>query len=74
MEGYFWGGLLLAPISSQGRAEFASQEGCVLSSTAARLEVGAADPLALLTGSSPAQDQAAGSYKSGEGSVGLKSL
>lgn len=66
----------MASISSQGRAEFASQERCVLSSTAVRLEVGAAHPLTLLTGSSHAGpgSRLIPGDKSREGSVGLKPL
>lgn len=55
-------GLLLASISSQGRAEFADQERCAELHSCKTGGGGCRLPT-LLTGSSSAQDQAAGSYR-----------
>lgn len=70
--------LLLASISSQRRAEFASWERCELSSAEARLEVGAAPPAPtrelICIGPGSRLLQKASSDKSRRGSVGLQPL
>lgn len=55
-------GLLLASISSQGRAEFADQERCA-ELYCGKTGGGGCSLPTLLTGSSSVQDQAAGSYR-----------